>query len=230
MSLTNILTAAKIHFRGKMIWFFTPWIIVVGSFLINLIIAGAIGDKPIYTGGVAAIYIYMLILGIVTIKQTFVFSIGFSIRRKDYFYGTATMVFITCLSAAVFLSLLSFIEGDLFDGWGVELYFFHLPYLNEGNIFVQAWIIFILLVYFFYLGFSISSVYRRFGKWGLTILSIITLFLGSAFTALCMYFGWWTILFTKISIYTALQLTWWLVPFVVIHLLFSYWMLRKATV
>jgi hypothetical protein len=230
MTINLVSSVTNIHLRNKMVWWYTPWIIVISSFLINLMIAVLVNNKAIYSGGVAAIYVYMLVLGIVTLNQTFPFAIGFSIRRRDYFYGTTAMVFLTSLIFTVLLSLLSVIENNLFGSWGGQLYFFHIPYFNEGNIFVQSWVIFTIMVYLFYLGFFISSIYRRFGKVGLTIYTIVILLVGSVFSAVFTYFGWWMILFSKISNYTAFQLSWWLIPFIMVDIIFSYFMLRKATI
>jgi hypothetical protein len=215
--------------RNKLNWLVVPWLILGCSFLVNVIIAGAVNDEPIYTGGVASVYIYMLIMGLLTLNHTYSFALGFSMRRKDYFLGTLITALLSSSLTTIFLSLLSFMENYL-NGWGVELYFFHLPYLNDGNIFIQSWVIFMILIHFYYLGFVITSVYRRFGFRGMVIFAIISLLAGSIFSAICTYFSWWSIIFTKIISYTAFQLSWGLGVLSLIYIFIAYLLLRRATV
>jgi hypothetical protein len=194
-----------------------------------MIIASAVNDEPIYTGGVASIYIYMLVMGLLTLNQTYSFALGFSMRRKDYYLGTLITVLLASLLTTFFLTVLSILEESL-NGWGVELFFFHLPYLNDGNIFIQAWVIFMLLLHFYYLGFVITSVYRRFGFRGMVVFTIITLLAGSIFSALCTYFSWWSVIFTKIIQYSAFQLSWGLGALSLAYIIIGYLLLRRATV
>jgi hypothetical protein len=205
-----------------------PWIILFSSFFINLIIA-LLSDEPIYTGGVASVYLFMLIIGLLTLRNTFSFAIGFSFRRKDYFFGTILMVAFVSFTTTVLLTLLSYVENNLINAWGNGLYFFHLPFLNDGTIVIQACVIFSLMFHLYYLGFSITSVHRRFGRYGMMILLIVSLVVGSLISAIITYYHWWGIIFTKIITYTAFQLSWGISLLTVIYVLVSYLMLRRAT-
>ena len=227
--MNHIITIFQMHMRNKLNWLVVPWLILGCSFLVNMIIAGAVNGEPIYTGGVASIYIYMLIMGLLTLHHTYSFALGFSMRRKDYYLGTLITVLLASFLTTVFLTILSFMEESL-NGWGVELYFFHLPYLNEGNIFIQAWVIFMLLLHFYYLGFVITSVYRRFGCRGMVIFTVISLLAGSVLSAICTYFSWWSVIFTKMISYTAFQLSWGLGVLSLIYIFIAYLLLRRATV
>jgi hypothetical protein len=204
-----------------------PLIVLFSSFFINLIIA-VLSDVPIYTGGVASVYLFMLITGLLTLRNTFSFAIGFSFRRKDYFFGTFLMVAFVSFSTTVLLALLSYVENNLTNAWGNELYFFHLPYLNDGNIVIQACVIFSLMFHLYYLGFSISSVHRRFGRYGMMILLIVSLVAGSLISAIITYFHWWQIIFTKVIAYSAFQLSWGIGLLTIFFILVSYFMLRRA--
>lgn len=52
----------KMHFRDKWLWLYTPWVILLSSFLVNVIVASFL-QEPIYTYGLVSIFIYMLING-----------------------------------------------------------------------------------------------------------------------------------------------------------------------
>lgn len=156
----------RMHLQDRLSWIYLPWIIMGSSFVINVIVAGSVED-PIESGGLASIYIYMLVMGIVSVAQTFPFAIGFTVRRKDYLLGTlATFVGISALFA-VLIVLLGKAESDWIGGWGAGLTFFSVGYLNEGNVPERLWVHFGFMLHMFLLGFLFGSMYRKLGKTGL---------------------------------------------------------------
>jgi hypothetical protein len=95
--MNRIANVLRLHIRGWHYWLLVPLSIVLSSFVINLIISVILGGKTaIYTGGLSSIYIYMLVLGSLTVKETFAFALGFSVRRRDYYLGTLVMAVATC--------------------------------------------------------------------------------------------------------------------------------------
>jgi hypothetical protein len=229
--MNRITSVIKIHSRNKFTWFFLPWIILLSSFVINLFISFLIGGKTaIYTGGLASIYIYMLVAGIFTLRDSFPFALGFSIRRTDYFLGTVGMVVAVSAVTAILLLLLSFTESELIRGWGLELHFFHLPYVNDGPLIGQLWIFFVVMVHMYLLGFAIASVYQRFGRTGMYVFFIAAFLLVSVCTYVFTYFNWWRDIFRWLSHYSASELASWLVLAIAAYALVSYALLRKATV
>ena len=62
--------------------FITPWIIVLSSFLISLMVGLLIERNGIwfYSGGVSSIYIFYFVVGIFCVNDTFPFALGFSVR------------------------------------------------------------------------------------------------------------------------------------------------------
>ncbi|ETT45374.1 MULTISPECIES: hypothetical protein [Paenibacillus] len=219
----------KMHFRDKWLWLYTPWVILLSSFLVNVIVASFI-QEPIYTGGLVSIFIYMLITGILILVQTFPFALGLSQRRTDYFIGTSLMAIITSATYSILLYLLAIIESKLTGGWGLELHYFHLPFLNDGNAMEQLWMYFVLFLNMFFLGLMISSIFRRFGRSGLFIFSGVTFILCSLGVLLMTYNQWWVDLFNWFAGYTAFELALWSMPLTVVYALLSFLMLRRATV
>lgn len=64
------------------------------------------------------------------------------------------------------LIILTVIEKQL-DGWGEHLYFFNLPWLNDGTVLQQLFATFVVLELFYFSGFTIGAIYQRFGLRGL---------------------------------------------------------------
>jgi len=70
--MNRVMTVMAIQTKDKVGWLLLPWGILALSFVVNTIIAAFLGGNVgIYTGGVASIYIYMLIVGALIIKETF---------------------------------------------------------------------------------------------------------------------------------------------------------------
>ncbi|AZN41511.1 hypothetical protein [Paenibacillus albus] len=221
----------KMYMREKMGWILLPWIILGSSFFINLLIAALIPmDDKITTGGLASIFVYMGVIGILSMSQTFPFALGLSVRRKDFFAGTMLMALLICLCTSIVLYLLSYIEGFGLVGWGVELYFFHLPYLSAGNAAEQIFVSFSIMTSIFVTGFTIGCVFRRFGKAGMTIFSIGGIAAVTLFSYLASYLGWWVSIVNYLADQTAVQLACVLLPISVCLGFIAYLLLRRATV
>jgi hypothetical protein len=66
--MSRVVGVMKMHSRDKWAWFIVPWLVMLSSFIVNLIISAFIND-PVYTGGIASIYIYMFVAGIIILAQ-----------------------------------------------------------------------------------------------------------------------------------------------------------------
>lgn len=229
--MNHIVGVLKMHSRNKLAWFFVPWFVLLISLAVNLFIGLLLNGKTtIYTGGLASIYTLTFVVGIITLRDTFPFALGFSVRRIDYLLGTIFMVLATSLVTALILLLLSLIENNVTANWGVNVHFFHLPYINDGSLIEQFWVYFVPLVNLYFLGFAIGSVYRRFGSTGIWIFVGVAFLLVSTFVLLATYLLWWGTLIAWLSQYTAFEIACWLVPLTLVYMLISYALLRKATI
>lgn len=229
--MNHVAGVVKMHARNKLAWFFLPWFILLISLAVNLFIGFLLGGKTeIFTGGLSSIYVFMLILGPVSLRDTFAFALGFSVRRADYLLGTVLMVLVTSAVTALLLFLLSLLESTLLLGWGVGVHFFHLPYLNNGSLLEQFWVYFVPLVSLYFLGFAIGCIHRRFGSTGMWIFFGLAVLLASAFTLISTYLRWWGMLFAWLSQFSAFEFALWMVPLTAVYALISYALLRKATV
>lgn len=226
--MNRISNVMSMHLRDKFSWTLLPWIIVFSSFFVNYALSFIV-EEPIYTGGISSIYIYLLVAGIVTPVQIFPFALGFSVRRTDFFFGTLATIFTISVGSAIVLMLLSVVEHAT-GGWGTELHFFHLPYLNDGTAIEQLIISFSIFFHCYFIGFVISSVFRRFGRYGMFTLFIA---LGAILTVaafLCTYYDLWGGIFDWFAHITAIKLALWLLLAAIVYALLSYLLLRRATV
>jgi hypothetical protein len=222
-------TVVRLHLRKKLIWLLVPAAVILSSFIINVLIgAFAPIENDIYTGGVSSIFIYMMVLGIVTFAQTFPFSIGMGIRRLDYYRGTFVAGLLSGLVYALFLFLMSAAENWT-DSWGVKLHFFVLPFWSDGPIINRLWIPFLLLLNMFAVGFLIGTFYRRFNKTGLLISAIAIVLLGTVASFMIGVYGSWTNIFQWLHDQTMAGLALWTLPFTLLFAVISSVLLRRCT-
>ncbi len=230
--MNAVRTVVKMHTRGKLVWFFWSWGMLI-QFLMTLIVVLMIrllgGKTPVYAGGggLVTICVFMFIVGIVTLNDTFPFALGFSVRRTDYVLGTTGMAVAVSAVAAVLLLLCSLLES-VTGGLGVELHYFHEPYLNDGSLIEQLCISFVVTANMYFLGFVIGSIYRRIGRTGTLIFFLIVFLLMSIFSLVWTYLRWWGAFFHWFSQFTAFELALWLLPLTAFYLLVSYLLLRRA--
>ena len=128
-------------------------------------------QEEFYTGGVTSIFIYLFVRGLLVVAKTFPFAIGMSIRRIDYFIGTAAMGVIVSIVFGSLIFLYRLLENQT-NGWGTTLHFFHFPYVNDGTALEQFSMYMIIFAHLFFLGFLIMSFAQRFGGKGMIISAV----------------------------------------------------------
>ncbi|EFM12743.1 conserved hypothetical protein [Paenibacillus curdlanolyticus YK9] len=220
----------RMHSRNKQQWFYVPWIILMSSFVVNLII-GAINPagEGTYTGGLVSIFIYTFVIGILSFVQTFPFALGLSVRRKDYYWGTIASAVGAFAITALLLFLFSIAESEWTNYWGVNLHFFELPYWSDGSSINRFWIPLLLLLNQFVLGFAIGGFYRRFGKIGMLVIAIAFIVLGTLASFLLVTNGYWANLFDWFGDQTMAELALYTLPITVLLGGLAYWFIRRAT-
>ncbi|MBW7456255.1 hypothetical protein ACFOLF_15865 [Paenibacillus sepulcri] len=226
--MNRVASVVKMHSRDKWSWFIVPWLVMLSSFIVNLGISIFI-EEPLKTGGLASIYIYMFVAGIITLAQTFPFALGMSVSRTDYFLGTSAMILLSSVGSAIMLFLLGLAEGWT-DDWGSDLNFFHLPYITDGPLINQLTVPLVILLFMHYLGILIAAVHKRTGKNGMFIVSGILLVAGTVLGFLANYLNWYPAIFEWMGNQTAVDYILWMLPFIVVFAAASYLLLRKATI
>jgi len=226
--MNRVSGIVRTHLTDYLSWTLLPWIIMGFSFVINLII-GSLVDEEVKSGGLGSLFIYMMVLGIVSIAQTFPFLVSFGARRKDYFLGTAATIAFVSAGSAIVLILIGYLERAT-NHWGMDLYFFNFFSLTDGPVLERFWFFFAGMIHLYYLGFAIGAVYRRFGRNGLFGFFIAV---GLAFTCafyLIGYYGKWQSIWNWVSGISVFELANGLVASMLIYVAASYLMLRKSTV
>ncbi|SET45379.1 hypothetical protein [Paenibacillus sp. NFR01] len=218
----------RTFYTDKTNCFFVPYMILLSSFLVNLVVSFFM-DEGYYTGGISSIHIFMFVLGILFSVQSFPLVLGFGARRKDFFAGTVLAFLMLSVVNSLLLVVLGAIE-QASGGWGQELHFFHLPYMNDGNVLVQFWVQLTLMTHLFFSGFVIAAVYRRFGRIGVWLLSLLLFVAGTVGVLLLTYYEAWTKVWNWFDGYTAGEAASLLWVLTLLYLGIAYLLFRRTTV
>ncbi|MGY1751198.1 hypothetical protein [Modestobacter sp. SYSU DS0511] len=186
--MNRVLATARMHLAHPLVILGVPWMVVTISFLINLGIWG-LGDVAARepgggtTGGLASLYITVLIVFIQAVTQMFPFAMGVSLSRRTFYLGTALVAAVQSLGYGIALTVLQAIESAT-GGWGVGLRFWAPGPLDVGNAALQALVYGLPMLACAFLGMAIGVVYKRWGTAGMWALGIGALLLFGGLTIL----------------------------------------------
>ena len=228
----------RIHVANPWPTLVTPWLIFTAIFGLNyaiwrivLMAAGTGGVQPGAfqdNGGVTWILFYMVVVAVQSMNQTFRFAIGFSSTRRDYFLGTATLFVGLSAFYAIGITLLAGAER-VTGGWGVEGGFFAPAFVANLPLVQVAYVYFATLLFMFFLGAAVGSVFVRWGANGILV------FIGSLAVVLVatVWFvtkagDWGTVgsFFADTSVPTILT---WSLPVTSVAAFVGYALMRRAT-
>src|SRR4051794_34113928 len=118
--MNRVLAAARLQLVHPLVILGMPWMIVSSSFAINWAIwsLADIRHQPGagFTGGVAALYITVLVVFVQTVTQLLPFAMGVSLSRRTFVLGTALVAGLQALGYGIALAALTAIENAT-DGW-----------------------------------------------------------------------------------------------------------------
>ncbi len=175
--LTRLSRVVKLHFANPWPVIITPWLIIALIFVISLavwwIISVTVGEEASaevsegfqYSGASLWIFVYMLVVAVMAMNQSFALALGFSSTRRDYYVGTAITFVILAAIYTVAIVLLGLVETAT-NGWGVGGSLFHSIFFGDGPL-VQAFCIFTGFLFFFFVGAVSGGVYVRWKSMGI---------------------------------------------------------------
>jgi hypothetical protein len=140
------------------------------SFLVNLVIAALVPTATThgyYTGGLATIYVFLLIAGALSMTRSLPFALMLGVSRRGYYLGTALLIVMLGAADALALTALQAVERAT-GGWGLSMHFFRVPWILDGPWYLTWLTSFVLLVLCFLYGMWYGLVFRRWALPGLT--------------------------------------------------------------
>lgn len=170
--MRRTLNVVRLQMINKNTFIWVPLIVLAGAVLVSVLIYAMIPvDTPKYGGGGQAPLWVFFAVGMSAMTLTFPFSQAISITRREFFIGTM----LAAIIGSAFMGLLFLIGGGiekLTNGWGVNGWVFYLPDLwaaGPGGAFV---VFFTLALFFFVIGFTGATIYKRWGALMITIVGV----------------------------------------------------------
>ena len=187
---TNRLAAiVRLQFTNPWTVLILPWLILIAILLLNmgiwwLIFSNVSGESLTnaqegtqYSGAISYGFVYMMVVAVQAINGYFPFALGYGVTRRNYYLGTALAFVLLAAFYSLGFSILAFLE-DVTNGWWIGGTMFTAVYFGENPL-QRLFIYFAILLFFFFIGSSIASVYVRWKSLGM-----ITFFAGLAFLLL----------------------------------------------
>jgi hypothetical protein len=166
--MNTLVNVGRYHLVDRFTWVVMPWGIMAFSFLVNIgvSLAAPNGSRGIFTGGLASLYIFMLLCGALSMTRALPFGLMMGISRRTYYTGTALLVLALGVVYSLGLTVLQLVERAT-NGWGLRLHYFRIPWILDGP-WYETWLTsFVLLVAFILYGMWYGLVFRRWGLPGL---------------------------------------------------------------
>lgn len=174
-ALQRIVSVAKLHLvnRSAVLWLplFIMAVIFTSSMLIWWIISvnvdSAGNDGVIVMGGANSfLVVYMLVVAVQAVNLTFPFAQGYSVTRRDFYLGSALAFVGLSLFYAALMSGLAAVESAT-NGWGVNGYMFGVAFLGVTSFTETFYVYLMALLFFFFVGMAVASMYVRWKAWGI---------------------------------------------------------------
>lgn len=236
--LTRWANVVRIHVANPWPTIITPWLVFAAVFgltyaiwRIVLTAAGPGGIEPDgfrYNGGVTWIFIFLMVVAIQAMSQTFPFALGFSVTRRDYSFGTAVYFVLLAAIYSMGMTVLAGVES-LTGGWGVEGGFFAAGFMATLPLAQVAFIYFAALLFLLFFGAAVGSVFVRWGSNGILIFfGVIAVLLVATIWLVTNADAWGAVgaFFTDNSVLTILT---WSLPGTIMLAIVGYALMRRAT-
>ena len=153
--------------------------------------AADVSEGSRFTGSITFIFVYMMVVAVQAINQTFPLALGFGSTRRAFSAGSALALVLLSLFYATIMSIGTALESAT-NGWGLESTFFRTfgLYTDAGWL-AQWWVFFCWFVFFSFTGTIFAAVFVRWKGVGLTVsLLLLAVAVVGAIALLTFTDGW----------------------------------------
>lgn len=227
--MSRTLSVARMQLVTKWTYVGSPLLILAVTFILSLAIFALIPvSAPKFSGGSQAPLWYFMVLGIQGMTMAFPFSQALSISRRAYFQGTLGVFSALAVVMTVIYLLGAMVERAT-GGWGMNGYFFNIPWISEGPWYGTGVFFFAAMMLMFILGFWFATIFKRWGTTGLLVSLIGTGVLLVGIIAVTTVNEWWGSVGAWSSEQSPLTLGLWAVVLSILLAGGSFLTLRRAT-
>ncbi|SEO57620.1 hypothetical protein [Actinacidiphila rubida] len=171
MRATPVLSVIRYLLLDRITYLVLPWGWAAFGFLIDVVVlrltpAGHTDHR--WVGGLGAVFLVMLTVGIQSVARALPFALTLGVSRRSYFLGVVALALALAVCFGLVVALGQIAERAT-GGWGMDMAYFRVPYVLDGP-WYQSWLTattaFALL---FVYGMWYGLVFRRAGLPGTTV-------------------------------------------------------------
>jgi hypothetical protein len=231
MNGSTLVNVARVHLVDHFSYTVLPWAILAFTFLVDLAVAAsaAAPGRQTTTGALAAIYVFFLVVGALTIVRSLQFALSLGVSRRSYYAGTALLAISLAAIYGLALAVLQVIERAT-GGWGVGLHYFRVEYILAGPWYLTWLTSSVVLALTYVYGMWIGLVYRRWNLLGLLACCAVQALVVLAVVIAAARGHGWTAIGHFFTTLTAAGLTGLLAALAVVLLAGGYATVRRVTV
>jgi hypothetical protein len=166
--MTRLVNVARYHLIDGLNYVVLPWGVLAVTCLLDIVISALVprGTGDSYQSAVVVIYIFLFVLGVLSMTRSLPFALALGMSRRTYYLGTALLIGAMAAGYGLALTVLSLVEGAT-GGWGLSVHLFRVPWILAGP-WYQTWLTsFVGLILLFAYGMWYGLVYRRWSILGL---------------------------------------------------------------
>ena len=183
----RIAAVVKLHFTNPWNAIYLPWLIMGAIIVLNVLIWWLIfsaAESPAaqneiregmqYSGAATYFFVYMLVVAVQSVNSYFPVALSYGATRRNYYLGASASFVVLAAMYSLGLSALALIE-EATGGWGFGGAIFTVSYFGDGPA-ERLFIFFTGLLFFFFVGAAVASVYVRWRAKGITAFFIVLAF------------------------------------------------------
>jgi hypothetical protein len=240
MTTPHVWRVVRLHFVNKWTVIGIPWLVMTFIFLVNVTIWAILAATTTgsdrakvehglgFTGASFYIFIYMLIVALQAINNTFPYALGLGVTRREFSFGTAIAFALLAVGYGAALTVLSYIE-QWTNGWGLGGHMFTAVYFSSGPWYTRLFVFAGAMLFFFFVGSVAASVFVRWRSNGLLVLGAIVTVIVLGLVALATFTSSWVAVGRSLLAAGSIGIVAWLLVVAVIAAIGGYFVLRRAT-
>lgn len=190
--IRRLVDVGRLHLVDRYSYTWLSWGVLAFTFAVNVAIFAIVPAGPTgnYTGAVSTIYIFMTVVGTISITRYLPFGLSLGLSRRTYYLGTLGLIGALAALNAVLMTVLYAVESAT-HGWGLDLHFFRVPWLLDGPWYQVLLTSLVFLLMFYLLGMWGALLHARWGMVGVVVtVAVLVLVLLAAGVAITLGDGW----------------------------------------
>jgi hypothetical protein len=221
------LAVARMHTVDLRTLLAIPLGVLASVIVINLLIWQVVSASGRQTGGAASLYVFLTIVGLLSVASGLPFAFGMGASRRAFLAGTLlTGLGLSTVFGLIYLVLQ--VAEHASDGWWQQGEFFWFPWFARSPEIVDLLFFVVSMFACFTVGILGATCWMRWNRLALLVGGPGTVLVVGGAVVLVTWRGWWHYLGHWFAAQTPLTATGWSALLVVVLAALSHLVLRRA--